>query len=179
MADADTLREPASGVIPSDPVPPTGDAGMPEGSVMTLVDHLSELRDRLVKCIVVIAIGTAIGFYFAPVVRNFLLEPLPNGQAQVLGPGDGFAIQLRIAVVIGIIIAMPVLLYQVWAFIAPGLYKNERRYVGPFMFSTVGLFLAGGLFAYNVTMNNGLVKQAIGKLRISIPENFPQPVLFF
>ena len=83
MADADTLREPASGIIPSDPAPPTGDAGMPEGSVMSLVDHLSELRDRLVKCIVVIAIGTAIGFYFAPIVRNFLLEPLPNGQARV------------------------------------------------------------------------------------------------
>ena len=147
MADADTLREPASGVISSDPVPPTGDAGMPEESVMTLVDHLSELRDRLVKCIVVIAIGTAIGFYFAPVVRNFLLEPLPNGQAQVLGPGDGFAIQLRIAVVIGIIIAMPVLLYQIWAFIAPGLTSAERRTVRPWIplalvFFGIGVALA-------------------------------------
>src|SRR4026209_2095636 len=120
MPDADTLREPASGVIPSAPVPPTGDAGMPEESVMTLVDHLSELRDRLVKCIVVIAIGTAIGVYLSPepptsppppVALNSLRGPLPDGQAQVLGPGDGFAIQLRIAVVIGIIIAMPVLLY--------------------------------------------------------------------
>ncbi len=147
MADADTLREPASGVIPSDPGPPTGDAGMPEGSVMSLVDHLSELRDRLVKCIVVIAIGTAIGFYFAPVVRNFLLEPLPNGQAQVLGPGDGFAIQLRIAVVIGIIIAMPVLLYQIWAFVAPGLTAAERRTVRPWIplalvFFAIGVGLA-------------------------------------
>src|SRR6476659_2756980 len=50
-----TLREPAPGVIPADPVPPTGGAGMPEGSVMSLVDHLSELRDRLVKCVIVIA----------------------------------------------------------------------------------------------------------------------------
>ena len=155
MADADTLREPASGVIPSDPVPPTGGAGMPEESVMTLVDHLSELRDRLVKCIVVIAIGTAIGFYFAPVVRNFLLEPLPNGQAQVLGPGDGFAIQLRIAVVIGIIIAMPVLLYQVWAFIAPGLTAAERRTVRPWIplalvFFAIGVALARFVLPYAV-----------------------------
>ena len=155
MADADTLREPASGVIPSDPVPPTGDAGMPEESVMALVDHLSELRDRLVKCIVVIAIGTAIGFYFAPVVRNFLLEPLPNGQAQVLGPGDGFAIQLRIAVVIGIIIAMPVLLYQVWAFIAPGLTAAERRTVRPWIplalvFFAIGVALARFVLPYAV-----------------------------
>ena len=155
MADADTLREPAPGVIPSDPVPPTGGAGMPEESVMTLVDHLSELRDRLVKCIVVIAIGTAIGFYFAPVVRNFLLEPLPNGQAQVLGPGDGFAIQLRIAVVIGIIIAMPVLLYQVWAFIAPGLTAAERRTVRPWIplalvFFAIGVALARFVLPYAV-----------------------------
>jgi sec-independent protein translocase protein TatC len=155
MADADTLREPASGVIPSDPAPPTGDAGMPDGSVMSLVDHLSELRDRLVKCVVVIAIGTAIGFYFAPVVRNFLLEPLPNGQAQVLGPGDGFAIQLRIAVVIGIIIAMPVLLYQIWAFIAPGLTAAERRTVRPWIplalvFFAIGVGLARFVLPYAV-----------------------------
>ena len=143
MADADTLREPAPGVIPSDPVPPTGDAGVPEGSVMSLVDHLSELRDRLVKCVIVIAIGSAIGFYFAPVVRDFLLEPLPNGQAQVLGPGDGFAIQLRIAVVIGIIIAMPVLLYQVWAFVAPGLTAAERRTVRPWIPLALFFFALG------------------------------------
>lgn len=148
MADADALREPASGVITESPEsPPTGGTGMPDDSVMTLVDHLSELRDRLVKCIVIIAIGTAIGFYFAPIVRNFLLEPLPNGQAQVLGPGDGFAIQLRIAVVIGIIIAMPVILYQVWAFIAPGLTAAERRTVRPWIplalvFFAIGVALA-------------------------------------
>jgi len=155
MADADTLREPASGVIPSEPVPPTGGAGMPEESVMSLVDHLSELRDRLIKCVIVIAIGTAIGFYFAPIVRNFLLEPLPNGQAQVLGPGDGFAIQLRIAVVIGIIIAMPVLLYQVWAFIAPGLTAAERRTVRPWIplalvFFALGVGLARFVLPYAV-----------------------------
>ncbi|HET9084571.1 MAG TPA: twin-arginine translocase subunit TatC [Candidatus Limnocylindrales bacterium] len=147
MADADTLREPASGVIPSDPAPPTGDAGMPEGSVMSLVDHLSELRDRLVKCVIVIAIGTAIGFYFAPVVRDFLLQPLPNGQAQVLGPGDGFAIQLRIAVVIGIILAMPVLLYQVWAFVAPGLTAAERRTVRPWIPLALFFFALGVVIA--------------------------------
>jgi sec-independent protein translocase protein TatC len=147
MADADTLREPASGVIPTDPAPPTGGAGMPEGSVMSLVDHLSELRDRLVKCVIVIAIGTAIGFYFAPVVRDFLLEPLPNGQAQVLGPGDGFAIQLRIAVVIGIIIAMPVLLYQVWAFVAPGLTAAERRTVRPWIPLALFFFALGVVIA--------------------------------
>ena len=142
MADADALREPASGVITETPEPPSsGGTGMPEDSVMSLVDHLSELRDRLVKCVIVIAIGTAIGFYFAADVRDFLLQPLPNGQAQVLGPGDGFAIQLRISVVIGIILAMPVLLYQVWAFVAPGLTPVERRTVRPWI--PLALFFFG------------------------------------
>ncbi|HET8785922.1 MAG TPA: twin-arginine translocase subunit TatC [Candidatus Limnocylindrales bacterium] len=156
MADADALRESASGVITESPQPPsTGGAGMPEESVMSLVDHLSELRDRLVKCVIVIAIGAAIGFYFAADVRNFLLQPLPNGQAQVLGPGDGFAIQLRIAVVIGIILAMPVLLYQVWAFVAPGLTAAERRTVRPWIplalfFFALGVVIARFVLPYAV-----------------------------
>jgi sec-independent protein translocase protein TatC len=156
MADADALRESASGVITESPEPPsTGGAGMPEESVMSLVDHLSELRDRLVKCVIVIAIGAAIGFYFAADVRNFLLQPLPNGQAQVLGPGDGFAIQLRIAVVIGIILAMPVLLYQVWAFVAPGLTAAERRTVRPWIplalfFFALGVVIARFVLPYAV-----------------------------
>jgi sec-independent protein translocase protein TatC len=156
MADADALREPASGVITDAPEPPsTGGTGMPDDSVMSLVDHLGELRDRLIKCVIVIAIGTAIGFYFAPTVRNFLLEPLPNGQAQVLGPGDGFAIQLRIAVVIGIILSMPVLLYQIWAFVAPGLTPSERKTVRPWIplalfFFALGVLLARFVLPYAV-----------------------------
>jgi sec-independent protein translocase protein TatC len=57
---------------------------------------------------------------------------------------------LKISLIAGIFLASPFVLYQVWSFIAPGLYKNERRYVGPFMFSTVGLFVAGGYFAYRL-----------------------------
>src|SRR5262245_45154218 len=119
MADADTLREaPATGVIVTDQ--PSGSEGpntpAPDGSVMSLVDHLGELRDRLFRCILAVVAGSIVGFYFAAPIRNFLLEPLPGGVAQVLGPGDAFAIQLRISIVVGIILAMPVLLYQVWAF---------------------------------------------------------------
>lgn len=149
MADADALREPASGVITESPgTPPTGGTGMPDDSVMSLVDHLSELRDRLIKCVLVIAIGSVVGFYFADEVRDFLLQPLPNGQAQVLGPGDGFAIQLRISVVIGIILAMPVLLYQVWAFVAPGLTAAERRTVRPWIPLALFFFVLGVTVAW-------------------------------
>ncbi|HSL76571.1 MAG TPA: twin-arginine translocase subunit TatC [Candidatus Limnocylindrales bacterium] len=144
MADADALREPASGVITTDTPPPaSGGSGTPDVSVMSLVVHLTELRDRLIRSVVAIAVGTVIGFYFSKPVRDFLLAPLPNGEAQVLGPGDGFAIQLRIALVIGIILAMPVLLYQVWAFVAPGLTAAERRTVRPWIPLALFFFALG------------------------------------
>jgi len=147
MADADALREtPAAGVpnSQSPPVsPPSPPATVPDGAVMSLVDHLGELRDRLFRCILAIVAGSAVGFYFAAPVRNFLLEPLPGGVAQVLGPGDAFAIQIRIAVVIGIILAMPVLLYQVWAFVAPGLTPAERRSARPWIPLALVFFALG------------------------------------
>jgi sec-independent protein translocase protein TatC len=123
---------------------------------MSLVDHLSELRTRLFRCILAIAVGSVIGFYFATPVRDFLLAPLPDGRAQVLGPGDGFAIQLRISIVIGIILAMPVLLYQVWAFVAPGLTPSERRTVRPWIplalvFFALGVGIARLVLPYAVS----------------------------
>jgi len=144
MADADALREtPAPGVPTPQPPPASPPAAVPDGSVMSLVDHLGELRDRLFRCILAVVGGSVVGFYFAAPVRNFLLEPLPGGVAQVLGPGDGFAIQIRIAVVIGIILAMPVLLYQVWAFVAPGLTPAERRAVRPWIPLALVFFALG------------------------------------
>ena len=122
---------------------------------MPLVDHLGELRDRLFRCILAVVVGSIVGFYFSVPVRDFLLAPLPGGQAQVLGPGDGFAIQLRISIVIGIILAMPVLLYQVWAFVAPGLTPSERKAIRPWiplalLFFALGVFIARLVLPYAV-----------------------------
>jgi len=143
MADADALRDPSSSIVPVEPTGEPAPPAPPDGAVMSLIDHLSELRTRLFRSILAVAAGTAVGFYFAKPVRDFLLEPLPGGQAQVLGPGDAFAIQLRIAVVIGIILAMPVLLYQLWAFIAPGLTQSERRTVRPWIPLALFFFALG------------------------------------
>jgi sec-independent protein translocase protein TatC len=161
MADADALRDAApSGVAvppvtPPAPTPPTPPAA-PDGAVMSLVDHLSELRTRLFRCILAVVAGSLVGFYFAAPIRNFLLEPLPGGQAQVLGPGDAFAIQLRISLVVGIILAMPVLLYQIWAFVAPGLTPGERRTVRPWiplalLFFALGVGIARLVLPYAVS----------------------------
>ncbi|MGZ9276977.1 MAG: twin-arginine translocase subunit TatC [Candidatus Limnocylindrales bacterium] len=152
MADVDALRDAAAPGIPIPPesTPPTPPLTAPDGSVMSLVDHLGELRDRLFRAILAVVAGSVVGFYFARDIRNFLLIPLPNGVAQVLGPGDAFAIQLRISIVVGIILAMPVLLYQGWAFIAPGLTPQERRTVRPWVPLALFFFALGVAIAYLV-----------------------------
>jgi sec-independent protein translocase protein TatC len=85
----------------------------------------------------------------APIVFALKNHNLPVNLVYT-NPTDPFNMYLKVSLIVGIFVASPFVLYQVWAFIAPGLYKNERRYVAPFMFSTVGLFLAGGLFAYKM-----------------------------
>ena len=83
-------------------------------------------------------------------------EPQAATKLVYTNPTDPFNMYLKISLIVGIFVASPFVLYQVWAFIAPGLYKNERRYVAPFMFSTVGLFMAGGFFAYKMVYPAGV-----------------------
>lgn len=152
MADADALRDAAATGLPVPPGSnlPTAPSNAPDGSIMSLVDHLGELRDRIFRSILAIVAGSVVGFLLAKQIRDFLLLPLPGGTAQVLGPGDGFAIQLRISIVVGIILAMPVLLYQVWSFIAPGLTPAERRTVRPWVPLALVFFALGVGIAYLV-----------------------------
>lgn len=134
---------------PGDPSP-TPVAPAPAPGEMSLVDHLVELRNRLVKSIIAIALGSVVGFIFWEQIRNVLLDPLPTKTVQVLGPGDAFAIALRISVVAGIILAMPVLLWQVWAFISPGLTDAEKRVVRPWIPLALLFFALGVGVAYVV-----------------------------
>lgn len=118
---------------------------------MSLVDHLSELRTRLFRAILGVAIGSVVGFIAAKSIRDLLISPLPAGtQLQVLGPGDAFMITVRIAIVTGVILAMPVLLYQAWAFIAPGLTPSERRTVRPWLPLALFFFALGVVIAWVV-----------------------------
>ena len=83
-------------------------------------------------------------------IRNFLIEPLPGDKVQVLGIGDAFVIQMKISIVFGIILAMPVLLYQLWAFVSPGLTPQERRTVRPWIPLALLFFALGVCIAYIV-----------------------------
>jgi sec-independent protein translocase protein TatC len=149
MADADALRDPGVPVpIVPEPSPPAAAPG--DETVMSLVDHLGELRTRIFRSILAIAVGSVIGFYFATDVRNAIVGLLPTGRVQVLGPGDAFMIQLRISIVIGIILAMPVLLYQLWAFVAPGLTPKERKMIRPWVPLALVFFALGVGIAFVV-----------------------------
>jgi sec-independent protein translocase protein TatC len=151
MADADALRETGVPGVPVTPEPSPPPAASPgDESVMSLVEHLDELRTRLFRSILAVVAGSVVGFIAAPGVRNFLIAPLPTNSVQVLGPGDAFMITLRIAVVIGVILAMPVLLYQLWAFVSPGLTPAERKAVRPWVPLALAFFALGVGLAYVV-----------------------------
>ena len=126
---------------------------------MTLIEHLRELRTRLFRASLGILVGFALGIWLAKPVLKLLQAPycnLPsstaNGPCQFtqLGPADVFLLQLKIALWVGLIIAAPVWLYQLWAFIAPGLHRHERRYAYIFTSLAAPLFVAGAVLAYFV-----------------------------
>ena len=115
---------------------------------MTLVDHLSELRKRIAISVVAILLGAVVGFIFAEQIIGLLLTPLPNGEVVFLTLSGGFMVYLRVAVIVGILLALPVILYQMWAFVAPGLMPHERRAALPWIPMTVVFFLLGCLVAW-------------------------------
>jgi sec-independent protein translocase protein TatC len=119
-----------------------------DATAMSLVDHLAELRRRVAISVLAVAIGSAIGFVFAEQIIELLLTPLPNNEVVFLTLSGGFMVYLRVAVVVGLLLALPVVLYQAWAFVAPGLLPSERRAALPWIPMTVVFFLLGALVAW-------------------------------
>jgi sec-independent protein translocase protein TatC len=135
-----------------DPSPePTAPEEPADSSVMTLVEHLSELRRRVFISIVAIALGGIVGFWKAPDVITLLLQPLDpccGGRVQLLALGSGFLLYVKIAIVAGIAIGLPVILYEIWAFVAPGLTQRERRGILPLIPLSIVFFVLGLAVAY-------------------------------
>jgi sec-independent protein translocase protein TatC len=116
-----------------------------EGPTMSLIEHLEELRRRLIVVVISVLGGAIIGFFLSRPVLILLRDRLPDGQQHLifLGPADAFSAQLKIAGFLGIAIAMPVILFHVWRFVTPGLTKRERRFVWPVMLAALLLFALG------------------------------------
>jgi sec-independent protein translocase protein TatC len=132
---------------------------------MTLVEHLSELRTRIIRSLLAVALGAIVCWILYPQILDALINPycrsltsearasasaLVGGNCRLLqtDPLEGFSIRVTIAAYGGIVLAVPVILWQSWRFIAPGLYRHERRYALPFVLAGVALFLLGGGLAY-------------------------------
>jgi sec-independent protein translocase protein TatC len=120
---------------------------------MTVVDHLTELRRRLIISGIAVAVGAIVCFIFSDSIISFFVKyyrDATDGERQkliFLGPLDAFATRLKIATYGGIVLAFPVWLYQLWRFITPGLNPNERKYAVPFVLTSIVLFVMGGLVA--------------------------------
>jgi sec-independent protein translocase protein TatC len=158
MADADLAREGAAGLLvppPAAPEPPpvAGPSPAPlaaDGGVMPLVDHLAELRRRIAIALLAVALGAVVGFVLGPRIIEVLKAPYGDAPLLLLSPGEGFFITLKIAIATGIVLGMPVILFELWRFVAPGLTAEERRVARPWVPLALVFFVAGVAVAYVV-----------------------------
>jgi sec-independent protein translocase protein TatC len=137
----------------ADSSPWNGSEGESGGAKMTFLEHLDELRKRIVISVAAIAVGCAIAFAFVDRIYAFVMDPLyamlPKHSALVYTePTEAFILWVWMAFLAGLILAMPIVLWQVWLFIAPGLYQKEKRLAIPFIvLASVG-FLTGAAFTH-------------------------------
>jgi sec-independent protein translocase protein TatC len=134
------------------------------GRQMSFLEHLEELRVRLLRSIYSIIITTGICFYFRDAIYAYLARPLTDAlhalnmpeKLVYTNPVDPFNLYIKLSIMAGIFLASPYILWQLWLFISPGLYRHEKRYVWPFVLLTSGLFVSGGFFAYKVALPKAL-----------------------
>jgi sec-independent protein translocase protein TatC len=130
----------------------TAETGTAVGSLMS---HLVELRDRVVRMVIAILVVFACLFYWANEIYIYMAEPLtrhlPEGSNMIaIDVASPFLTPFKLVLMLSVFLAMPVILYQLWAFVAPGLYKNEKRLAAPLLVSSILLFYAGVAFAFYV-----------------------------
>jgi len=126
-----------------------------EDERLPLTNHLEELRWRIVKCLAAVAAGFGLSYAFADDIFAFLVRPFnavkPAGSQLIFTSlPEAFVTYLKIAFFSGLGLSLPVIFYQLWRFIAPGLYERERRYVLPFVLVSTCFFLSGAAFAFYV-----------------------------
>jgi sec-independent protein translocase protein TatC len=123
-----------------------------------LLDHLIELRQRLMRSLLALAVGSAVCFYFADAILGFLIWPLrqafPEGEGQLIFTRlpEVFFVELKVALFAGFMVSFPIIANQLWAFVAPGLYAKEKKAFLPFLIATPVLFASGAALAYFVVM---------------------------
>lgn len=127
-----------------------------DSKAQSLYEHLADLRKHLINCVYILVIATGACYGFSEKIFNFVRAPiapyLPGGGLIYTGPLDKFIAHLKLSVVCGVLVSCPFLLYQVWQFVAPGLYAKERKYTMAFILSGTGLFFLGAAFSYYIAL---------------------------
>jgi sec-independent protein translocase protein TatC len=123
---------------------------MTDEATMSLLEHLEELRTRIIIIALAIAVAGVAGFFLADSIITLLRAPLPERGAELIqtSVGEAFGVRIQLALMTGIALAMPVILYEVWAFVTPGLTRGERRLVWPLLGAAVILFATGLALGY-------------------------------
>lgn len=121
---------------------------------MSFLEHLDELRKRIINALIALAVCVVVTFFFNKQIYDFIMRPLalmvPGGKVVFTEPTEAFMLRLKMSLLAGIILAAPAIMWQVWKFIAPGLYENEKKFAVPFVvMSSIG-FVGGAAFAHYV-----------------------------
>jgi sec-independent protein translocase protein TatC len=129
----------------------------PSDQKQPFLSHLKELRDRIVASLIALGIAFLVTFYFKEQIFQFLMQPfikvMPKGSSFIfISITEAFITYFKISIVAALFLSAPVILYEFWMFVAPGLYEKEKKYVYPFMFFGSVCFLCGALFCYFVVM---------------------------
>lgn len=128
-----------------------------EEKVMPFLDHLEELRQRMLKSILSVVLFSIGSYFVSHEIMQLLLRPYPRSEKLIfLAPTEGFIVHIKIALFAGILLSLPVIFYQMWQFVSPGLYKHEKKYIPVFVFVSVFFFLVGALFCYFIIIPYGL-----------------------
>lgn len=127
---------------------------------MSLIEHLQELRSRLIRAFIAIGVGFILGYAIADPLFHMLTWPIrevSGGKVLLIGTGVGeaFYTKIKVALIAGLFIASPVVFYEIWKFIAPGLYETERKMAKPFVFFATLFFVLGGYFCWAVVFKVG------------------------
>lgn len=160
-----------------------------QDTAMPLIEHLKELRTRIIRSVIALVIGIIATFYFAQDVMQFIFHPLGEvlrlrgmpAELITLSPQEQFFAMFRVSLLTGLMVAFPVIAYQMWRFVAPGLYQNEQGAFLPFIVASPLLFLTGAAFAHYIVTPLAMdffisfsdLPALVGRLMGDVPEDVP------
>jgi sec-independent protein translocase protein TatC len=121
---------------------------------MSFLEHLEELRKRVIRCLFFIIIFSIVAYFFSEKIINFVSKPIPH--LYFMSPTEAFAIRIKLSLIVGLIVSVPVIFYQAWQFVVPGLLEKEVKIVIPVVVSSTIFFLTGTVFCFFLVLPVGI-----------------------